>query len=67
MIKVVDGPQVGDVESCKGGEDLKALAEYIQDSNGDDLCTWNFLKKDKTKVNFSLIKHFARLFGIFKI
>jgi hypothetical protein len=25
------------------------------------------LKKDKTKVNFSLIKHFARLFGIFKI
>jgi hypothetical protein len=39
MIKVVDGPQVGDVESCKGGEDLKALAEYIQDSNGDDLCT----------------------------
>ncbi len=61
-LKIIDGPQVGDVKSCKRGEDLEAHVEYTQGFNGDDLCTWNFLKKDKTKINFALIEAFCKTF-----
>ncbi len=61
-LKIINGPQLGDVKFCKGGEHLEALVEYTQGFNGDDLCTWNFLKKDKTKVNFALIKAFCKTF-----
>lgn len=61
-LKNIDGTQVGDVKSCKGGEDLEALAEYTPSFNGNDLCTWFFLKKDKTKVKFSLIKTLCKNF-----